>query len=80
MHPDLSPHLHTEECNLLINELKACHEENKFRKFLGVCNDLDKKLTDCLRKERQANRQANYEKSKRRQQLLKETLEKEKLE
>ncbi|XP_013781595.1 COX assembly mitochondrial protein 2 homolog [Limulus polyphemus] len=63
MHPDLSPHLHTEECNNLIRKLKKCHEENKWKKFVGFCNELDSDVLRCLRKERENRRRENYEKS-----------------
>ncbi|XP_071520907.1 protein Abitram-like isoform X2 [Panulirus ornatus] len=51
MHPDLSPHLHTDECNALISKLHTCHEENKFLKFLGACNELDTAMLKCLKAE-----------------------------
>jgi len=64
MHPDLSPHLHSAECNLAIKALLACHADNKFGKFFGTCNEVNEELNRCLRKEREENRSKNREKGK----------------
>ncbi|CAO1425892.1 unnamed protein product [Diamesa serratosioi] len=63
MHPDLAPHLHTPECNKIIDELHNCHKTHAFAKFVGICNDIDRVLNVCLSGEREQNRQANKQKS-----------------
>jgi len=62
MHPDLSPHLHSAECNEAIKVLLACHAENKFQKFFGVCNEVNEELNRCLKKEREENRTKSRQK------------------
>ncbi|XP_037730303.1 COX assembly mitochondrial protein 2 homolog [Drosophila subpulchrella] len=74
MHTDLSAHLHTPTCNKLIEELQACHENNAFAKFVGVCNSIDDKVVKCLKGERIARSAANRARARERQAKYKEKL------
>lgn len=76
MHTDLSAHLHTPECNELIAKLKDCHIQFPIQKFFGYCNSLDSAMVKCLKAERLAKRNKNYEKA----QLFQEKLRLRKLE
>ena len=52
MHPPLAPHLHGDKCKKIIERLKLCHEEQRWGKFLGRCNELKRELDRCLHEER----------------------------
>lgn len=50
MHPPLDrPH---PDCNDVIQELKSCHANNPYRKYLGVCNDIKFALDKCFKAEK----------------------------
>jgi len=72
MHSDLAPHLHSPECNQLIEALRDCHQQNKFGRFLGFCNDANNAMLKCLKKEREEKRKINYGKSRAKQQRIRE--------
>ncbi|CAD6197406.1 unnamed protein product [Caenorhabditis auriculariae] len=52
MLPDLSPHLHTRECNILIEFLQRCHKEKPIGKLFGQCSYWDEAVWQCTKKER----------------------------
>uniref|UniRef100_A0A0N4Z6G7 COX assembly mitochondrial protein n=1 Tax=Parastrongyloides trichosuri TaxID=131310 RepID=A0A0N4Z6G7_PARTI len=69
MLPDLSPHLHTEECNILINMLHSCHQEYTFGKMFGKCTNLDEWVWQCTKRERIWRRDHNPKYGKRQVEL-----------
>ncbi|XP_055902296.1 COX assembly mitochondrial protein 2 homolog [Eupeodes corollae] len=75
MHTDLSSHLHTPECNKIINDLKDCHAENKLGRFLGYCNELDSLLVKCLKQERVNRSAANRAKAFEKQKVIREKMQ-----
>ncbi|BES94952.1 Hypothetical protein NTJ_07761 [Nesidiocoris tenuis] len=77
MHVDLAPHLHSDECNELIKQLKDCHVTHDVAKFWGACNDIERLMTRCLRREREGRRQRNAERGILQREKLKSRSAKE---
>lgn len=68
-HPHLALHAHP-TCQSQIRALHACHERHPLRKFVGVCNATRRELDACLGEEFEAQRLANAERSKRRNERI----------
>ncbi|KAG5886987.1 hypothetical protein JTB14_024205 [Gonioctena quinquepunctata] len=63
MHTDLSPHLHSGNCNEIIKLLYQCRQDNPILRLFGKCNSEDIQMTKCLKEERLQRRKRNYQKS-----------------
>ncbi|OQV20702.1 hypothetical protein BV898_05285 [Hypsibius exemplaris] len=59
MHSDMSPHLHTKECNEIVSRLIQCRLDHPYGKFMGFCNNIDFEMTKCFRKEKEDKRTLN---------------------
>lgn len=44
--------------------LLKCHEENKFAKFFGACNDVKAEMDRCFRAEKEVKRKENLRKAR----------------
>ncbi|CAN8073512.1 unnamed protein product [Agarophyton chilense] len=77
MHPTLALHLHP-MCQEAIRNLKQCHSQRRFAKFLGACNDAKAALDKCLSQEYLVKRELNAAKAKMEKDRLRRILEEEK--
>ncbi|KAK0421406.1 hypothetical protein QR680_015219 [Steinernema hermaphroditum] len=69
MLPDLSPHLHTAECNFLVELMRRCQEQQTLGKMFGACNYWDEAVWQCTKQERIWRRDNNPRYSRRRVEL-----------
>ncbi|XP_025205938.1 COX assembly mitochondrial protein 2 homolog [Melanaphis sacchari] len=74
MHPDLSPHLHTDECNDLTMEFKNCNIEHKVLRFVGRCDKAYDRMVHCFHLERKAKRLKNNQEAIQHQALVRQRM------
>ncbi|XP_050525632.1 COX assembly mitochondrial protein 2 homolog [Daktulosphaira vitifoliae] len=74
MHPDLSPHLHTDECNDITLEFMNCNVEHKFSRFFGRCDKVYDRMVHCFHLERKAKQLHNNENAIKRQDFVRQKI------
>ena len=75
MHTPLDSHLHTPECNNLIQELGLCYLENsKFKQLFGACDKEYMAMRKCLKNERLDRTRKHIDASKIRNKEIQEKM------
>ena len=69
MHPPLVLHRNP-LCREQILALTDCHENNRWAKFWGECNEVKQKLDACFRKQKEYKRKVNLAKSRAERERL----------
>ncbi|KAM0790811.1 hypothetical protein ACM66B_004657 [Microbotryomycetes sp. NB124-2] len=68
-HPPLAEHEHA-QCAAQMKALKQCHDQYKYLKFIGKCNDEKHALNMCLRGERLNKARNNLEEAKNKRKAV----------
>ena len=69
MHSPLSKHKHP-NCIEQIDALNACHRDNPWLKFIGVCNVPAAEVTRCFKAERSETRSKNLAQAREKNQII----------
>ncbi|CAG9767110.1 unnamed protein product [Ceutorhynchus assimilis] len=73
-HTDLSPHLHTDKCNQMVELWRQCRKDNFFKVMVGYCNSHYDAMADCLKSERLARRAENQRKARESKKRISERI------
>jgi COX assembly mitochondrial protein 2 len=62
MHPPL--YRYHPKCGDIVELFARCHEEHKWGKFFGKCNDIKAQLDQCFKREKEEMRDENLRKAR----------------
>lgn len=66
--------LHNSACNEVFHSFQDCENNHPVARFFGKCSEFHKNLQKCIKNQREIQRQANLEQSKKRQKQVKQSV------